>query len=435
MSIDLSVLVCSTHTRYQTFGPKIQEQVWTQYAALPEDDQARIEILMLTDNKSMMLGEKRNVMVDMAQGKYVVFVDDDDRIEPDYFKSLLDATVSDADAITFNASVSLNGEAPKLCRYSKDFRRDTNTTDAYLRIPNHICCVKKSVSVKASFPNLPYGEDSGYSKLLLPHLESEHKIDRVLYHYDYSDATTETQQARKGAIRTRSGQTPIVDVVVLSNAKDAQFRRMTQDTINSCVSGANSLPVNIIVLEQNPGVSYRNARTVHAPETFNYNRFANRGARLGSAEWIMVANNDLIFEDGWLHQLLAAGHPFVSPKCPDDARQADLVENTVGDRTGRNMSGWCFMVKRSLWDQIGGFDDCVDFWASDDVTIEQCRAVGVLPMLVPAARVKHLGSKTLKSEAAHHDDLTWRNIKIFSDKYGPHRLTENRHYREWLACQ
>jgi glycosyltransferase involved in cell wall biosynthesis len=104
------------HTRYQTFGPKIAEQVWTQYAALPKDYQDRIEILMLTDNKKMMLGQKRNVMVDMAQGKYVQFIDDDDRIEPDMFRSVLDAIEIDpADVITFLVSVILNGGEPKIC--------------------------------------------------------------------------------------------------------------------------------------------------------------------------------------------------------------------------------------------------------------------------------------------------------------------------------
>ena len=78
--IDLSVLICSTHTRSTTFGPAIQKQVFDQLAGLPAEYQERIEILMLTDNKKQMLGHKRNTMVDMAQGAYVQFVDDDDRI-------------------------------------------------------------------------------------------------------------------------------------------------------------------------------------------------------------------------------------------------------------------------------------------------------------------------------------------------------------------
>lgn len=191
--IDLSVLICSTNTRYKSFGPRIQQQVWEQYEALPVDYRDRLEVLILTDNKRIGLGPKRNIMVDTAQGRYVQFIDDDDRIEPDLFQALLDATESDADVITFLVSVSLNGEPPKICRYSKDFPFDRNTDTGYERLPNHICCVKRELSMEASFPDVRYGEDSGYSKALHPLLRTEHCIDRVLYHYDYSEQTSETR--------------------------------------------------------------------------------------------------------------------------------------------------------------------------------------------------------------------------------------------------
>lgn len=199
--IDLSILICSTHTRYKTFGPRIQQQVWEQFEALPAAYRKRLEILMLTDNKQMMLGRKRNVMVDMAQGHYVLFLDDDDRIEPDMFRTLLDATDSDADVITFLVSVSLNGEPSKICRYSKDFPCDRNTDDGYERLPNHICCVKRELAAQVDFPSVPYGEDAGYSKLLHPLLRTECAIDRVLYHYDYSTATTESQEHHRHEAR------------------------------------------------------------------------------------------------------------------------------------------------------------------------------------------------------------------------------------------
>lgn len=216
--IDLSILVCSVHTRYKTFLPKIQDQLYDQLAALPEDDQQRTEIIVLTDNKQMMLGHKRNTMIDIAQGKYIVFVDDDDRLADDYVAELLKATATDADAIVFTAMVSLNGEPAKPCYYSKVHRRDYNKSNAYYRIPNHICCVKKSVSLKSSFPNILYGEDAGYGKVLLPNIKTEHVIDKVLYYYDYNADTTETQGWRNNSIKQRPGKA-VTDVIILSKAR------------------------------------------------------------------------------------------------------------------------------------------------------------------------------------------------------------------------
>ena len=435
MSIDLSILVCSTHTRWSGFGQEIQRQLWGQYEQLPEDYQNRVEIILLTDNKRMMLGHKRNLMVGMAQGRYVQFVDDDDRVEPDMLATILDATDADADAITFLAGVSINGGAPKPCRYSLRYSTDANTADGYERMPNHICAVKRDLATRVSYPHLPYGEDSGYARLLRPLLRTEHHIDRVLYHYDYNSATTETQQhLRNRAVPARPDLPPVVDVVILSNATTDELRVMTQTTVDTCRGGANGLPVGIAVLEQCPGVVYRRCATIYMDEPFHYNRFANFGAGRGSADWIVIANNDLIFHDGWLHRLLAAEHPLVSPKCPRDPRQAEFTANTVGDHTGKHLSGWCFMIARALWEAIGGLDEAVSFWCSDDAVVEQAKARGVLPMIVPDALVDHVQSATLKSQPGR-DDLTWKQVDIFAAKYGGHRLQEHPEYLRWKAQQ
>lgn len=352
--IDLSILVCSVHTRYDTFAPKIQKQLYDQYAALSEPEQDRVEIIVLTDNKKMMLGHKRNVMVDIAQGKYIAFVDDDDRIADNYLSELLKATETDADCIVFKAEVSMNGEPPKICDYSKDHRRDYNHKDGYYRIPNHICCVKRAVSLKSSFPHLLYGEDAGYGKVLLPNIKTEHKINKVLYYYDYNADTTETQAWKYNRAKQRKGK-PVLDLIILSKAKSYRDSLMTQKAIDTALDGANGLPINIIVIEGGVG-QYHDAKTVYTRDKFNYNRFANQGAGMGTAEWIMIANNDLEFTNGWLHNLLSADNPVVSPHEPTDVRQKGIIDNQLGFECGRHFSGWCFMIERKLWLEIGGFD-------------------------------------------------------------------------------
>lgn len=430
--IDLSILVCSVHTRYDTFLPRIQKQLFDQYNMLSEKDQERVEIIVLTDNKKMMLGHKRNTMVEIAQGKYIAFVDDDDRISEDYIVSLLKGTESDADAIVFQAEVSLNGEQPKLCYYSKDYKVDYNKPDAYYRIPNHICCVKRSVSLKSSFPNVLYGEDAGYGKVLLPHIKTEYKIDAVLYYYDYNSETTETQAWRYNRTSQRPGK-PLVDVIMLSKASKYRESLMTQKAIDSCIVGANGLPVNIIVMEGGVG-QYHSAVTIPKRGKFNYNQYANEGAALGKAEWIMVANNDLVFHDGWLHNLVAAGNEVVSPHEPSDPRQKAMIENELGTQCGRHFSGWCFMIKRTLWEKIGGFDEDVDFWCSDDVVIEQVKAAGVTPMLVKDSVVEHLGSMTLKQQPdAAQQNMKWANVFIYNSKYGKNKFADHPEYQKWLT--
>lgn len=437
MGVKLSILIPSVHTRRNTFLPNIQDALFSQLDTLEPHLKEQVEVIVLLDNKKRMLGSKRNDMVSMAQGEYYVMADDDDRISPSYVRDLLDGTQTGADVITFKAEVTINGQSSKICTYTKDIAADYNTPDAYFRLPNHICAVKREIGMQISFPNIKYGEDAAYSKLLKPLLKTEHHIDRVLYYYDFNEQTTETQEhIRENRTKIRTEQPPIADVVILSNAKDESYREMTQEAVDSCIRAANGLRVNVIVVEQDRSAEYKNCSAHYLTSAFNYNRFANFGANQGGAPNIVIANNDLIFEDGWLHNLLAADHPLVSPKCPAALKQRDVTENEIGDENGKHLSGWCFLIKRKLWEEIGGFDTDVSFWYSDDVTIEQCRAKGVLPMIVPGAVVRHKGSQTLiTSPKETFDDFTWGQTDIFNRKYNKAKFIDHPGYIEWKSKQ
>lgn len=188
MDIKLSILVCSTQNRYKSFLPKILEELFAQAVGLPQ-----VEVLALVDNKTRTLGDKRTDLVQLAQGEYVVFVDDDDRVHEQYISHLLSSTYFNPDIITFQAAVSMNGGEPKTCIYSKDIEADFNTPECYYRLPNHICCVRRDLALQVPFLPVLYGEDSDYSRRLKPLLKSEVYIDKVLYYYDYNVKTTETQ--------------------------------------------------------------------------------------------------------------------------------------------------------------------------------------------------------------------------------------------------
>lgn len=193
----LSILVCSTQNRYNNFLLKILDQLFSQCAALPLHLWSEVEVITVIDNKTRMLGTKRNDLLNMAQGDYVVFVDDDDRVSDDYVQQLLDAVTVGADIITFEVEVSLNGNEPKPCYYDIRYKSDYNLPDSYHRLPNHIMAVKKELALATKYQDILKGEDADYSKRLAPLLKTQHIIEKVLYYYDYSDVTTETQQKIK----------------------------------------------------------------------------------------------------------------------------------------------------------------------------------------------------------------------------------------------
>lgn len=186
---ELSILICSVAERYDNFAVSIQRQIYDQVNRL--NNPQSVEVIVLTDNRQMTIGAKRNHLVNMASGRYTVFVDDDDEVSTDYVASLLDATASGADVLTFNLEYRLNGKKQRVIRhslsYTDDNRRGLNT-------PRHTSAVRRDIAVKLSFVESSYGEDSDWAKRLLRVAKTEHVVDRVLYVYLDVPATSVARQ-------------------------------------------------------------------------------------------------------------------------------------------------------------------------------------------------------------------------------------------------
>lgn len=222
-----------------------------------------------------------------------------------------------------------------------------------------------------------------------------------------------------------------VDLVMMSKASDPSMAAMTQRAIDSALDNADA-SVSVTVLEQNPTFSYRRATVVEAPGAFNYNEFCNRGAKLGSAPWIVFANNDLRFERFWAKHLMQTGHPVMSPYNPRYHRHHNCHANEMGWQVGRHLSGWCYMMVRSLWEELGGLDETYPFWCADNAVMDQLRANGIQPMLVRAAVVHHTLSMTLQREdRATQDELTWAAVHRYNQTAEHSACSTDPRYHAW----
>lgn len=221
------------------------------------------------------------------------------------------------------------------------------------------------------------------------------------------------------------------DLVMMSKASDPQLAAMTQRAIDTARNGAVPRAVNVIVMEQTTH-QYQRATTVYAPGSFNYNAFANHGAKLGSAPHIVIANNDLVFRDGWLDALIEVNWPVCSPISPGYHRHYGVLGNECGHQVGRHLAGWCFMIDRTLWEDIGGLDETYPFWCADNAVMKQVQAKGIRPMLVRSSQVDHKVSATLfREDADVQAELTWAAVHRFNEEHnGTIGLMDVR-YQDW----
>jgi len=182
----ISILCCSLPNRLKTFSTI--EEAERQARGLP------VEVLYLGDNWKNPTGVKRNILKNNANGLYMGFIDDDDELKPDYVSSILEATQYQKDVICFDVEITQNGGDTKPVYFSKNHRRDENRKSSFIRLPNHLMYYKRRIAQGVDFKKMTMGEDSLWAKSVKIFLESEHKIDKFLYHYI---ANTETSESIK----------------------------------------------------------------------------------------------------------------------------------------------------------------------------------------------------------------------------------------------
>ena len=176
----LSVLICSLESRKHLLDILLAE--------LHRQQQPGVEILAYVDNKQFSTGYKRQALINEATGKYIIFIDDDDWIEPYYIEELLKAAESDADCFAINGWITTNGKGRIDWRLSKDNPNKTiyeNGKPVYLRTTNHITGVKRELALKAGFPDKSNAEDQWYSNRVAPLCKTEYVIKKPLYHYRF----------------------------------------------------------------------------------------------------------------------------------------------------------------------------------------------------------------------------------------------------------
>jgi len=144
------------------------------------------EILTIM-NLNQNIGEKRNDLLKMANGKFIVFIDDDDMVADDYVEQIIHAIHEnpDCDCIGIKGIITFDGTNEKKWQISKDFGSWFEDNMMYYRTPNHISPIRTSIAQSIGFPNISNGEDFEFSMKILPHLKTEVKIDKELYHYRY----------------------------------------------------------------------------------------------------------------------------------------------------------------------------------------------------------------------------------------------------------
>lgn len=177
MEIKLSILIATMPIRLAEFT--------TLFTSLNSQGMFPNVEIIFDASMDYNIGTKRNLLLQRATGKYIVYIDDDDLISPSYISLILEAIKTNPDCVGISGIISTNGLNKKQWHISKDYGSWYEKDNIYYRTPNHISPVKRKLALQAMFPEISFGEDAEYSRRLLPLLKTEIKIEENIYHYRY----------------------------------------------------------------------------------------------------------------------------------------------------------------------------------------------------------------------------------------------------------
>lgn len=173
----LSILICSIAER--------KAQLRNLHQLLKVQKVPGVQILTEIDNRKITIGEKRNRLLKQATNDYIVFVDDDDVVAPNYVSKILAAIQKSPDCCGIEGQIFFRqGNVKRTFLHSIQYSGWFQAGRIYYRCPNHLNPVRRDLALKVMFPDISKGEDKDYSLRLREHLKSEIMIPGCIYYYN-----------------------------------------------------------------------------------------------------------------------------------------------------------------------------------------------------------------------------------------------------------
>jgi hypothetical protein len=205
-----------------------------------------------------------------------------------------------------------------------------------------------------------------------------------------------------------------VDVIIVALTTTQSFFDMTMNCIRSLRESEPEIDFRIILMEDNK--KYHEGKWKYpddvfvgvSQEKFCYNKSMANGLMFCKSDWVILANNDLIFKKHFMQEIIKAYDHFdgaiesfgVWNEKTHGSRFPDRKPINMGYRVYYEVSGWCIVAKRKVFEKINFSNPTnqkIDFWFSDNRYADLLQYHGIRHALVRDAKVDHLESTTINT--------------------------------------
>ena len=225
----------------------------------------------------------------------------------------------------------------------------------------------------------------------------------------------------------------MIDVICLTNTKNDELYKMTVNCLKSLHNSEDDYKFNVHLIESNNDSDYSFSdlsNNYYSPKIdFNYNKFLNLCNDFLNSEWIVIINNDLIFEKNWFSNIMNIHNlendiKSFSPKDPYHFGKYfpgyfndKNLTHVLGYNISEHIHGWCLVLHKTVWDSIYPFDDTFHMYYQDNDYSETIKSKGFKHSLVRDSIVHHLGSKTTLTPFGINDDEIKKSELTFRTKW------------------
>ncbi len=204
---------------------------------------------------------------------------------------------------------------------------------------------------------------------------------------------------------------PKFSLIVLSKTDNDSIFKMNLDCFNSFIDSTKKegIGYEIILVESNKKANYKyniDHFQMLTPEgKFNFHKFLNIGISTAIGEYLILSNNDVLFDVNWLIEVckVAKNNPGICSFSPYDTMANKLpkhqIENNnyiVGYQVQKHITGWCLILHKEVFKSIKKLDERFDFYYADNDYAMMLRKYNLKHALVTNAKVSHLESMSSK---------------------------------------
>jgi len=183
MDIILTIAIPSIESRKIKFW-SLHDTIENQITA--SGLQKEVELIYFIDNKEISIGAKRQKLIDLAKGKYLVMIDDDDTVDRYYVPEVVAACRMDADTVGYYEQIHHSRKLSVITNRAKEWSEQPAFGADFVRTPFFKNPIKTELCRQVGCKDMRFGEDKDFAVRIKPLIKTEYFLDKIMYHYRYA---------------------------------------------------------------------------------------------------------------------------------------------------------------------------------------------------------------------------------------------------------